>query len=93
MRIISGIYKGKKLLEPIDKKTRPLKDLVKESIFNLLLHSNYINLSLKDSFVLDLFTWILFDLFSKNNIPWVLEASFNWQFKISKNINDKNKIL
>ena len=44
MRIISGIYKGKKLLEPIDKKTRPLKDLVKESIFNLLLHSNYINL-------------------------------------------------
>ena len=55
MRIISGIYKGKKLLEPIDKKTRPLKDLVKESIFNFILHSNYINLSLKDSFVLDLF--------------------------------------
>ena len=25
MRIISGLYKGKKILEPKDKKTRPLK--------------------------------------------------------------------
>ena len=36
MRIIGGKFKGKKLLLPIDKKTRPLKDLVKESVFNLL---------------------------------------------------------
>ena len=56
MRIISGVYKGKKVLEPIDKKTRPLRDMVKESIFNLLLHSNFINLNLKESFVLDLFS-------------------------------------
>ena len=39
MRIISGRFKGKKLLLPKDKNTRPLKDLVKESIFNLLEHS------------------------------------------------------
>ena len=39
MRIISGRFKGKKLLLPKDKSTRPLKDLVKESIFNLLEHS------------------------------------------------------
>ena len=32
-------FKGKKLLLPKDKNTRPLKDLVKESIFNLLEHS------------------------------------------------------
>ena len=40
MRIISGSFKGKKILEPKDKKTRPLKDLTKESIFNILSHSN-----------------------------------------------------
>ena len=34
MRIISGFFKGKKILEPKDIKTRPLKDLTKESIFN-----------------------------------------------------------
>ena len=40
MRIISGKYKGKKLFLPKNKNTRPLKDLVKESIFNLIKHSN-----------------------------------------------------
>ena len=39
MRIISGKYKGKKIFQPIDKETRPLRDLVKESIFNLIDHS------------------------------------------------------
>ena len=37
MRIISGLYKGKKILEPKDKQTRPLKDLTKESILILLI--------------------------------------------------------
>ena len=27
MRIISGTFKGKKILQPIDSKTRPLKDI------------------------------------------------------------------
>ena len=39
MRIIGGNYKGKKLFLPKDKYTRPLKDIVKESIFNLITHS------------------------------------------------------
>ena len=56
MRVISGKFKGKKLLLPKDKNTRPLKDLVKESIFNLLEHSNKININLKDSTILDLFS-------------------------------------
>ena len=30
MRIISGKYKGKKLHQPIDISTRPLRDIVKE---------------------------------------------------------------
>ena len=56
MRIISGRFKGKKLLLPKDKNTRPLKDLVKESIFNLLEHSKKINVNLKGSTILDLFS-------------------------------------
>ena len=55
MRIISGQFKGKKLLEPNDKKTRPLKDLVKESLFNIIEHSKKFDIDLEKSNVLDLF--------------------------------------
>ena len=58
MRIISGSNKGKKLIMPTDKATRPLKDMAKESIFNILTHAKYINFNLKDSKVLDLFSGI-----------------------------------
>ena len=58
MRIISGSNKGKKLIMPKDKTTRPLKDMAKESIFNILAHADYINFHLKDSKVLDLFSGI-----------------------------------
>ena len=56
MRIISGIYKGKKILQPLDKKTRPLKDITKEGIFNILEHSNILNFKIKDSKILDIFS-------------------------------------
>ena len=56
MRIISGYLKGKKINLPKDKKTRPLKDMVKESIFNILAHSNKINFQIKNSEILDLFS-------------------------------------
>jgi 16S rRNA (guanine966-N2)-methyltransferase len=56
MRIISGNSKGKKILEPKDANTRPLKDLTKESIFNILSHSNKFNIKLENSNVLDLFS-------------------------------------
>ena len=55
MRIISGLYKGKKILLPTDKNTRPLKDLTKESIFNLIIHSKFSKIELERSNVLDLF--------------------------------------
>ena len=58
MRIISGIFKGKKILDPRDLKTRPLKDLVKESIFNIIVHSNKLGIELKNSDVLDLFSGV-----------------------------------
>ena len=55
MRIIAGDYKGFTLYMPKNKSTRPLKDLARESIFNLLVHSNKILLELKKSNVLDLY--------------------------------------
>jgi len=56
MRIISGKYKGKKILFPNKLITRPLRDRVKESIFNILQHSNKIQFEFKNSTVLDLFS-------------------------------------
>ncbi len=58
MRIISGLFKGKKLLEPKDIKTRPLKDLTKESIFNIILHSNKFNLDFSNANILDMFAGV-----------------------------------
>ena len=58
MRIISGTFRGKKILEPKDIKTRPLKDLTKESIFNILNHSNKFKINLEDSNILDLFSGV-----------------------------------
>ena len=58
MRIISGSFRGKKILEPKDIKTRPLKDLTKESIFNIINHSNKFKINLKDSNILDLFSGV-----------------------------------
>ena len=58
MRIISGIAKGKKIFTPINKKTRPLKDMVRESIFNIISHSNLLNSKFDQSIILDLFSGV-----------------------------------
>jgi len=55
MRVIAGKLKGSTLHMLKDKNTRPLKDLARESIFNLLMHSNKILLQLKQANVLDLY--------------------------------------
>jgi len=58
MRIISGSFKGKKILEPKNIKTRPLKDLTKESIFNIIIHSKKFKINLENSIILDLFSGV-----------------------------------
>ncbi len=58
MRIISGSFRGKKILEPKDNKTRPLKDLTKESIFNIINHSNKFKINLENANILDLFSGV-----------------------------------
>ena len=56
MRIISGVAKGKKIKLPVNKKTRPLKDMVRESIFNILDHSTKFSVRINNAKVLDLFS-------------------------------------
>ena len=58
MRIISGTFKGKKILIPKDKTTRPLKDLTKESIFNVINHSKKFKINLNNAYILDLFSGV-----------------------------------
>ena len=58
MRVIGGKFRGKKLLEPQDKQTRPLKDLTKESLFNIINHSNKFSIDIKKAHVLDLFSGV-----------------------------------
>ena len=55
MRIIAGKLKGSNLYVPKNKTIRPLKDRARESIFNLLTHSNKTHFQLIKSKVLDLY--------------------------------------
>ena len=58
MRIISGFLKGKKIDFLKSTTTRPLRDFVKESIFNVMQHSTLINVSLDGANVLDLYSGV-----------------------------------
>ena len=58
MRIIGGELKGKNIYFLKSSITRPLKDSVKESIFNIIIHSNILNINLRNSKVLDLYSGI-----------------------------------
>jgi 16S rRNA (guanine966-N2)-methyltransferase len=56
MRIVAGKLKGSLLFLPKNKNTRPLKDITRESIFNLLKHSNKIFFKFEKSTILDLYS-------------------------------------
>ena len=56
MRIIGGKLRGKKILAPTNESTRPLRDLVRESIFNIIEHSKNEFVNLNRAKVLDLFS-------------------------------------
>ena len=58
MRIISGIFKGKLIDFLKNSTTRPLKDSVKEGIFNVLEHSSLIDVRIKNSNILDLYSGV-----------------------------------
>ena len=58
MRIVSGKLKGKNILFIKSLITRPLKDSVKESMFNVINHSNLLNTKVENSNILDLYSGI-----------------------------------
>ena len=58
MRIISGVLKGKSVNFLKNSITRPLKDSVKENIFNVLKHSKLINADIENADVLDLYSGV-----------------------------------
>ena len=55
MRIIAGKLKGTILHLPLNKIIRPLKNRARESIFNLLTHSNKMSFQFEKSNILDLY--------------------------------------
>ena len=94
MRIIAGRLKGTILHLPKDKSTRPLKDLVRESIFNLLSHSNKISLKLENSNILDLYTFGPNNCFAIDKIVLVFpvpDGPYNNKFGKSSLSNTFNK--
>ena len=58
MRIIGGRLKGKSINYIKNSITRPLKDSVKENIFNILQHSNLVKINIDNSNILDLYSGI-----------------------------------
>ena len=102
MRIISGSYKGKKILEPKDIKTRPLKDLTKESIFNIIIHSKKFKMNLENTIILDLFSGVGsfgIECLSRNVKKVIFVENYNGVLPLLKrnlenlNLNEKFSVL
>ena len=58
MRIIGGKFKGRKIQFIKSNLTRPLKDSVKENIFNILHHSQDVKTKVLNSNILDVYSGI-----------------------------------
>ena len=58
MRVVSGFLKGKKIDFLKSSITRPLRDFVKENIFNIINHSSFVDVRLKNANVLDLYSGV-----------------------------------
>lgn len=58
MRVISGYLKGKSIKFIKNSKTRPLKDSVRENIFNILRHSNLTHIKVENANILDLYSGV-----------------------------------
>ncbi len=55
MKVISGKYKGRKILIESKSDYRPTLTRIREDIFNLLLHNNDLNIDLNEVILCDLF--------------------------------------
>ena len=80
MRIIGGYLKGKKLYQPLDSKTRPLKDLVKKQ-YSIFLHTKDNKIDLNNANILDLFSGS--GSFGIECLSRGAETVYFWKYKIS----------
>ena len=53
MRVIGGKFKGKKIFFTNSQNTRPLRDFVRENIFNIIAHGKINKINLENSHILD----------------------------------------
>ncbi len=58
MRVIAGNFRGKKIKFINSLITRPLRDIVRENIFNLIRHGKNINVKIEKSNILDLYAGV-----------------------------------
>ena len=58
MRIISGKFKGKKISFISSSKTRPLRDYVRENIFNIITHGKKVKINMEKANILDLYSGV-----------------------------------
>ena len=58
MRIISGKFRGKKISFTKSQITRPLRDYVKENIFNIITHDKFFKLNFANANILDLYSGV-----------------------------------
>ena len=94
MRVIGGKLKNRKINFPKNTKTRPLKDSVRENIFNILIHSNIVDIDFESLNVLDLYAGsgsFGIECLSRgaSNVIFV-EKDLDALFNLKKNINNIN---
>ena len=92
MRIIRGKFRNKKLFFPKNLKTRPLKDSVKENIFNILEHSPKLGTEVNNANILDLYAGsgsFGFECISRNALEVTFDEKDNDALEsIKKNIKN-----
>ena len=92
MRIISGIFRGKRITFTNSTVTRPLRDYVKENIFNIITHGKKFKLDIENTNILDLYSGIGsfgIECLSRNvnNVVFVEKDPKAFSI-LKKNIND-----
>ncbi len=92
MRVIGGNFKGKKISYTNSSTTRPLRDFVKENIFNILTHAKNNKLNFDKVRVLDLYSGVGsfgIECISRNvgNVVFVEKDPLAFSI-LQKNIND-----
>ena len=83
MRVIGGKLRGKLIHTPTDKTTRPLKDMVRESIFNILEHSKNEKIKFKvrrknaaGKYQVPFFIPSIEEIYGLTPIPWMAGKSW-----------------